>query len=124
MIGSVAPLDGRVDARSLSRVFSNHTRCAACRATYEIRLHYCPGCQEIRANHFHRECRCGAKWSERSAGHAPVDIQLGDPRFVPLCQNCGARHTDLSCMQPTCCQRPEVSYHDTRDPCALCRDQA
>ena len=71
-------------------------------------------------SHFHRECRCGAAWMERSAGHAGVDINLDNPAFVPICQHCRARHTHLSCMQPRCCRMPEVSYHDVREPCELC----
>jgi len=120
MIGSVRPHCGEVDARALRAIFSNYTRCEACRATYEIRVHFCPGCPDVLGHHFHRFCRCGATWLERSAGHAPVDIRLGDPRFVALCQHCGAKHTDLSAMQPRCCRRPEVNYHDTTEPCDTC----
>jgi len=119
------PLVGdRLDARNLPLVFSNYTRCASCRATYEIRVVYCPGCAFIAGSHFHRECRCGATWMERSAGHAGVDISLDNPAFVPICQPCQARHTHLSCMQPKCCQQPEVSYHDVRAPCELCASEA
>jgi hypothetical protein len=48
-----------------------------------------------------------------------VTISLDDPRYVPICQHCRARHTNVSCMQPTCCSQPEVSYHDVR-VCCLC----
>jgi hypothetical protein len=66
-------------------VSSNFTRCASCRRTSEIRVHYCPGCTDVIGDHFHRVCRCGATWLERSAGHAGVDISLDDPAFVAIC---------------------------------------
>ncbi len=121
MIGSVHPRIGQVDARSLAAVFSNHTRCATCRGHSDIRVHFCPGCPTISGSHYHRHCPCGATWPERSAGHATSDIQLGNPRWVPLCQHCEAKHTDLSSMSPRCCRRSEVSYHDTTDPCEACQ---
>jgi hypothetical protein len=31
----------RIEARTLPLVFSDYTRCASCRATYEIRVVYC-----------------------------------------------------------------------------------
>lgn len=116
-----SPEIGEVDARTLPRIFTNDTRCEACQGTRGIRVHYCPGCRAIGGKHFHRHCRCGAEWAERSFGHAGVDIQLGTDRYVPLCFSCGARHDDLSCMTPTCCPNPHVEYHDTHDPCDACR---
>lgn len=114
-------LEGEIDARALPRIFTNDTRCETCRRTDNIRIAYCPGCRAIRGKHFHRECRCGAEWAERSFGHAGVDIQLGTDRYVAICFGCGARHDDLSCMTPRCCPRPHVEYHDTHDPCDACR---
>ena len=73
--------DDRPAARSLPFVFSNYTRCRACRGISEIRAHYCPGCPSVRGAHFHRLCRCGAEWLERSAAHSETDIRLNDPRF-------------------------------------------
>ena len=108
-------------ARMLPSVFSNHTQCTACRGTSEIRVHYCPGCQSVSGSHFHRYCRCGATWLERSAGHAPMTISLDDPCFVALCQHCGTQHDHIQAMQPRCCRTPEVSYHDTSDPREACR---
>lgn len=55
-----------------------------------IRVHYDPGCAEIRGKHFHRHCPCGATWAERSWG---------------------ARHDHVSCVTARCCPRPEVEYH-------------
>jgi hypothetical protein len=105
----------------LPRLFSNHTRCASCRRTSEIRVHYCPGCAEVSGDHFHRICRCGATWLERSAGHAGVDISLDDPVFVAICQHCRTRFPNEKAMAPRCCRTPEIRYHDTREPCELCR---
>jgi hypothetical protein len=121
MIGSARPdVRSHVNARTLPAIFSNYTRCPECRGTGEIRVHYDPGCPTIVGPHFHRECPCGATWPERSAGHVTSDIQLGNPRWVPLCQHCEARHTDMSCMHPRCCRLAEISYHDTLDPCDAC----
>jgi hypothetical protein len=123
VIGSVQPHAGQVDARTLSAVFSNYTRCPECRGSGAIRVHYDPGCPAIRGEHFHRECPCGHTWAERSAGHARSDIVAGDdPRFVLLCQHCGARVPDAQAMTPRCCRRPEVHYHDTTEPCEAVRE--
>jgi len=65
-----------------------------------------------------------ATWLERSAGHAGADLTLDDPAFVLICQHCRTRIPKEKAMNPRCCRTPEVSYHDTRDPCELCRDQA
>ena len=40
-----------------------------------------------------------------------------------LCHHCRARHTHLSAIQPACCSRPEVDYHDVTDPCEPCTDE-
>jgi hypothetical protein len=120
MIGSVRSDIGRVEARTLAAIFSNYTRCPECRRSTLIRIHYEPGCPRASGPHFHRLCPCGHEWMERSAGHAPIDMKVGDPRFVVICQHCRRRMSDLEAGNPTCCQRPEVSYHDTREPCDLC----
>lgn len=106
-------------ARDLPRVFSKYTRCAACRSS-AIRVHYCPGCPQVSGSHFHRLCRCGATWLERSAAHAGIDINLDDAAFVAICQHCRTRMDHIQVMDPRCCRTPEVGYHDTREPCALC----
>ena len=118
MIATTGPIPGAPSARSLPRLFSNHTRCASCRRTSEIRVHYCPGCREVSGEHFHRWCRCGATWAERSAGHGFVD--LDNPAQVLLCQHCRSRIPNAKAMNPRSCRTPEVSYHDTREPCDLC----
>jgi len=51
-----------------------------------------------------------------------MTISLDNPRYVAICQHCRTRHTHLSSMQPACCSRPEVDYHDVTDPCDLCTD--
>ena len=68
----------------------------------------------------HRVCRCGAMWLERSAGHAHVDISLDDPAIVAICQHCRTRIPNEKTLNPQCCRTPEVSYHDTHNPCDLC----
>jgi len=85
MITTASPTHDAPSARSLP-VFSNFTRCASCRRTSEIRVHYCPGCTDVSGENFHRICRCGATWLERSAGHVGVDISLDDPAFVAICR--------------------------------------
>lgn len=67
-----------------------------------------------------RVVRRGATWLGRSAAHAPVDISLDNAAFVAICQHCRTRMNHIEAMQPKCCRTPEVGYHDTRDPCALC----
>ena len=120
MITTASSAHDAPSARSLPRLFSNSTRCESCRRTSEIRVHYCPGCPEVSGDHFHRICRCGATWLERAAGHAHVDISLDDPAFVAICQHCRTRIPNEKVMNLRCCRTPEVSYHDTREPCELC----
>jgi hypothetical protein len=120
MITTASPTQDSPSARTLPRLFSNFTRCANCRGTSEIRVNYCPGCATVSGDHFHRVCRCGAAWLERSAGHAGVDISLDEPALVLICQHCRTRMNHIKAMTPKCCRTPEVSYHDTREACELC----
>jgi hypothetical protein len=109
-------------AATLPHLFSNYTRCASCCRTTGIRVYYCPGCPKVAGAHYHRHCPCGATWLERSAGHGVIDLDASS--CVLLCQHCKRRVSNERAMDPPCCRTPEVSYHDTREPCDLCRDLA
>lgn len=123
MIGTVEPEVGKVDARTLPRVFTNDTRCEQCQSP-RVRVHYDPGCREIGGAHFHRLCEgCGHTWAERTtAGHGGF-VDLSNPAFVLVCQSCGSRVPEADATAPRCCRRPEVSYHDSREPCVLCSEE-
>lgn len=108
MITSTVEDSAAPPARDLPRIFSNYTRCASCRAAYEIRVHYCPGCPQASGSHFHRFCHCGATWLERSAAHAGIDLNLDNPAFVAVCQHFRSRMDHIQAMQPRCCRTPEV----------------
>ena len=110
---------GTTDARDIPRIFSNDTRCETCQRRDEIRVRWCPGCRDYRGSHWHRECRCGATWAERSAGHGGF-VDLGDEDFVLVCQTCGTSVPNADARTPRCCRRPDVSYHNVREPCVLC----
>lgn len=65
MIGITESTDSsRIDAATLPP-FRNENQCARCNRLWGVWLFYCPGCQKIAGNHYHRECPCGAKWDER-----------------------------------------------------------
>jgi hypothetical protein len=63
---------------------------------------------------------CGVTWLEESARHGGF-VDLDNPAFVLIRQYCRSRIPNGKALDPRCCQRPELSYHDTREPCEICR---
>jgi hypothetical protein len=61
------PMAEVVDVRALPAFSNTRARCSRCGAWREIRVHFDRDCKVVHGgDHFHRLCRCGNEWIERT----------------------------------------------------------
>jgi hypothetical protein len=65
-----------VAASTLPRFSNMRAVCARCGARWGIRMHFDRDCALVRGDHFHRICRCGHRWVERTSAQHSATTRL------------------------------------------------